>query len=68
MTLFYFNDRKVEQTVYTNGLNTFLGILQPGQGKEFQINVPKGYIPFVKVWESGTVMIDSMASQGERAK
>lgn len=57
MKIYYFNDTIKEQTVFTE---TFHGPgvkLLPQTGKVFEVDMPEGYIPFIKVWATSIVLI-----------
>lgn len=65
MVVYLLNDRKIEQTVYTNGFHNNLGTLRPGEGREFHIQVDEGSALFVKVWEHGSIMLDTITVVGK---
>ncbi len=69
MQIYYLNDRKIPITVQTNGqlkrtpqnpyglpqIDYFQ--LKPQEGRLFEVDAPEGSIPWVKVWETGTVLL-----------
>lgn len=63
MKLYYFNDTKKAQSVYVNDFHSTSIELLPQTGSLFEIVDREHYIPFIKVWESGNVLLSQMYSK-----
>lgn len=60
MKVYYFNDENEEVTVHVNSLKGEGTILKPANGMTFEIDLPNNdidYIPFIKRWYYGIVLI-----------
>lgn len=69
MKIYYMNDRNMVIIVQVNGqvrpsptnpygeplIENFK--LKPQEGRLFEVDAPEGSIPWVKVWETGTVLL-----------
>lgn len=60
MKLYYFNDTKQNQHIYLETFHSIPIMLEPGKGDTFTVHLKDNYIPFIKVWESGNVLISTM--------
>lgn len=58
--VFYFNDRKIPAMLFRNTLGDLVGLLEPAEGREVEIELEDGQIPFIKVWETNSVLIGGM--------
>lgn len=63
MKIFYFNDRKTKARVHIDSLVYLSNILGPAQGAAFEVKIPEGYVPFVKVWDDGNVLLSSVPQE-----
>lgn len=60
MKVYYFNDENEEVLVHVKNLHGEGTILKPQSGAMFEVDVPNNdieYIPFIKRWYYGTVLI-----------
>jgi hypothetical protein len=60
MDIYYFNDLHESQLIFINDLSTTPKCLSPGNGAFFNIVLKENQTPFIKVWETGNVLISSM--------
>lgn len=66
MKLFYFNDTFEHQHVYVNTFHSIPKILPPSSGDLFDIEIKENYVPFIKVWDSGSVLLSIMYIKEEK--
>lgn len=61
--IYYLNDRTKDAYVYIGSLSPDPIILSPAEGRFFEIDVPEDHYLFIKVWETGVVLL----STGEKS-
>lgn len=64
MKVFYMNDRAIPVRVSIETLHDG-EVLEPRQGKEFEIIVPDDKILYIKCWEHGQTLIGTMTKVEE---
>jgi hypothetical protein len=60
MKIYYFNDTGESQLVFVNDLSGTPKCLSSANGDYFEINLKHYQCPFIKVWETNSVLISSM--------
>lgn len=57
MKIYYFNDRFESVNIFTGDFTNKPKLLLPASGDYFEIELKENQCPFIKVWESGHVLI-----------
>lgn len=60
MKIFYFNDRIDNALVCVDDLLRLPTILKPAMGEFFEVNIKSNQVPFIKVWNNGSVLISGI--------
>jgi hypothetical protein len=73
MKVYYFNDEKVPVHIKVQSVPTGEGptyndnikynLLEPQEGRMFEMTVPEGSIPYIKRWENRIVLISYLPAE-----
>lgn len=63
MKLYYFNDRKTKARVCVGTLVYTSRVLSPAEGAVFEVEIPEGSSPFIKVYDDGSVLLAAVPEE-----
>ena len=66
MRLYYFNDTNKIQQIFISTFFVPPIQLSPQQGDFFEISISANQIPYIKVWENGTVLLGGTLDTTDR--
>ena len=53
------NDTELDVMIFIGNCEdkNFAGKLKPGDGKEYEVPIPEGSIPYIKFWSDGAIVL-----------